>query len=88
MKKTIIKLVKNKHVKKAIKNKYIRKHIRKHKKFINYTWVGIATALLYVFFLWLLIDIMHIPTLISSTATVGGMFLLKYYLYKKTGFAT
>lgn len=84
MKKTTKKWMKSKHLLKVVDHRYIRKY----KGFINYTWIGLATAVIYIIFLWLLIDILHIPTVISSTVTVGGMFLLKYYLYKKTGFAT
>jgi putative flippase GtrA len=74
----------NKHIKKIVNHQYIKKH----RGFINYTWVGIAVTILNIFFLWLFIDIFRIPTIISSISVVGGLFLLKYYLYKKTGFAT
>ena len=60
--------------------------INKYKNFITYTYIGIIVTVLNIFLLWLFIDIYKIPTLISSTVIVGGLFLLKFFLYVKTGF--
>lgn len=51
-----------------------------HKKFFHYTWIGVVISALNVFFLWLMIDIMHIPTVISSITVVVGNFILRYVL--------
>ena len=51
------------------------------KKFLHYTWIGIFISLLNIFFLWLLIDIFDIGTVISSILVVGGTFILRYILF-------
>ena len=51
------------------------------KKFAHYTWIGIFISALNVFFLWLLIDILDISTIISSILVVGLTFLLRYVLF-------
>ncbi len=60
--------------------------IKKNNNFMIYTHVGIIITILNIFLLWIFIDFLEIPTLISSTLIVGGLFILKFYLYKKTGF--
>ncbi|HRZ30063.1 MAG TPA: GtrA family protein [Candidatus Paceibacterota bacterium] len=52
-----------------------------NKKFAHYTWVGIFISLLNVFLLWLFIDILGIPTVISSLIVVAGTFILRYVLF-------
>ena len=64
----------------------MKKLIKKHKNFFTYAYVGIIVTVLNIFLLWLFIDIYRIPTLISSTIIVGGLFLFKFFLYVKTGF--
>ncbi len=51
------------------------------KKFVRYTWIGIFISILNIFFLWLLIDIFGIPTIISSTSVIGVTFVLRYVLF-------
>ncbi len=51
------------------------------KKFMHYTWIGIFISLLNIFLLWLLIDIMGIPTVISSLLVVILTFVLRYVLF-------
>lgn len=51
------------------------------KKFFHYTWIGLLISALNVFFLWLLIDIFHIPTVIAGFLVVGGTFLFRYVLF-------
>ncbi len=51
-----------------------------------YTWVGLFITVLNIVLIWLFIDIFHIPTIISSTVVVGGLFILKFFIYKATGF--
>ena len=52
-----------------------------NKKFAHYTWIGIFISLLNIFFLWLLIDVFGIPTIVSSTLVVAVTFLLRYILF-------
>lgn len=51
------------------------------KKFIHYTWIAVFISLLNIFLLWLLIDIVNIPTIIASTLVVGITFVLRYVLF-------
>jgi len=57
----------------------------KNLPFFKYTWVGAIFSVLNIVLLWIMIDMMHIPTLISSTVVVGGLFVAKYFAYKLTG---
>lgn len=68
-----------------IKN-FLRNQIQNKKSFIVYSEVGIFIAILNIVLIWLFIDVLSMPTIIASTIVVGGLFLLKFYLYKKTGF--
>jgi len=63
-------------------------YYKKHKNFIKYTAVGIVVSIINVALLYFLIDILKIPTVISGTVVVGITFLLKYFLYNWTGFAS
>ena len=56
------------------------------KNFTIYTTVGAFVSLANIIFVWLLIDIFHVPTLISTSAVVGFLFFLKFAIYRKTGF--
>ncbi len=60
------------------------KTIKDH-PFVKYTWVGGLFSVLNVVLLWIFIDALHIPTLISSTIVVGGLFVGKYFFYRYTG---
>jgi putative flippase GtrA len=51
------------------------------KRFLNYTWIGILISLLNVFLLWLFIDILDIPTVVSSVVVIGATFIIRYLLY-------
>lgn len=52
-----------------------------NKKFAHYTWTGVFISLLNVFLLWLMIDKVGIPTVISSFFVVGATFILRYVLF-------
>lgn len=52
------------------------------KSFLHYTWVSALFSLANIFFLWLLIDVLKVPTVISSTIVIGGTFLLRYIFFK------
>lgn len=70
--------------------KSIMQKIRNHRflqhSFAKYSYVGAFISLFTIFALWLLIDILGVPTLISSTAVVVVAFFLKYFFYKLVGF--
>jgi putative flippase GtrA len=53
------------------------------KKFAHYTWIGVFISVMNIIFLWLLIDILHIPTILSSILVVIITFLLRYVLFDK-----
>ena len=55
-----------------------------NKKFANYTWIAIFISVLNIFLLWLLIDIVDIPTVIASTAVAILTFILRYILFDST----
>lgn len=50
------------------------------KKFMHYTWIGVFISFLNIFFIWLLIDIFNVPTVIASTVVIGLTFILRYIL--------
>lgn len=51
------------------------------RRFVAYTWIGVAISTLNIALLWLTIDVMHVPTLVASTVIIGGTFLLRYVLF-------
>jgi len=55
-----------------------------HIQFIIYTVTVGFCYLLDIFLVWLLIDIFHIKTVISVTLVIGGLFLLRFILFKAT----
>jgi len=59
-----------------------------NKNFFTYTWVGTFISLLNIILVWILIDFLHVHTLIATTGVIGFLFFFKFYLYKKTGFTT
>lgn len=52
-----------------------------HQKFAHYTWASIFISLLNIFLLWLLIDIVGIPTVLSSILVIGCTFIFRYLLF-------
>ncbi len=57
----------------------------KNHSFFKYSWVGAVFTVLNIGLVWLFIDVLHIPTIISSAVVVGGLFVLKYFFYKWAG---
>ncbi|MAG38835.1 hypothetical protein CMO90_01995 [Candidatus Woesearchaeota archaeon] len=49
--------------------------------FSKYTFIGLIVSLLNIFFVWLLIDILKIETLMATSLVVMSVFFLKFYLY-------
>jgi hypothetical protein len=50
--------------------------------FIHYAWTGAFISALNIFLLWVLIDRLHIETVVASTGIVGGTFVLRYMLFR------
>ena len=53
-----------------------------HIQFIIYTVVVVFCSILNIVFVWFLVDIHHISTVISVTSVVVGLFLLRFMLFK------
>ena len=53
-----------------------------NKNFFHYLWSGGFFTFLNIFFVWLFIDIFEIPTIISSTVVIGGLFIARYLVYR------
>ncbi|KKQ77587.1 MAG: hypothetical protein US98_C0001G0014 [Parcubacteria group bacterium GW2011_GWC1_38_6] len=51
------------------------------KKFLHYLWTSIFISVLNIVFLYVFIDILGIPTIISSTAVIGSTFIIRYILF-------
>lgn len=54
------------------------------KSFLHYVWVSGLFSLVNIFLLWLLIDVLDIPTILASTVVIGGTFILRYVFFKLT----
>src|SRR3989338_8218581 len=50
------------------------------RNFLHYFWTGGAVTVTQVALLWFFIDVMRIPTIISSIIVVGGLFFLRYLI--------
>jgi len=55
-----------------------------HVQFIIYTGIIAFCSILNIVLVWFLVDIIHIATVISITAVVIGLFLLRFILFKAT----
>lgn len=53
------------------------------KSFFHYFWTGGLFTVLNIFLVWLFIDILKIPTIVSSTIVIGGLFIIRYVVYKQ-----
>lgn len=51
------------------------------KRFLHYTWIAVLISVMNVFFLWLLIDVLHVATILSSIIVVVGTFIFRYILF-------
>jgi putative flippase GtrA len=52
------------------------------KSFFHYVWTGGFFTILNIFLVWLFIDVLGISTIVSSTVVIGGLFILRYIVYK------
>ncbi len=51
------------------------------RKFFYYTCIGTFIAVLNIFLLWLLIDIVKMKTVVASTLVIGFTFIFRYVLF-------
>lgn len=56
-----------------------------HPRFARYTTTNIAFSLANIILVWLFIDILHIPTVVSSAVVIYGLFILKFFAFDKIG---
>lgn len=49
--------------------------------FAKYTAIGLTASLLNIFFVWLLVDHLHVPSAIGISTVVFAIFLFKFYMY-------
>ncbi len=54
------------------------------RQFIKYTTIQVGSGLLNIIGVWFLIDILHQPTVFSSTFVVSILFILRFILFKMT----
>ncbi len=55
-----------------------------HIQFTIYSTIVAFSFILHIVLIWFLIDIMYIPTIVSVTAVVFGLFILRFILFKIT----
>ena len=55
-----------------------------HKHFLKYAAINMSIGLLNIIFVWFFIDIIGIPTAISSAVVVYGLFMLRFGTFKIT----
>ena len=53
--------------------------------FSKYSFIGLFITIINIIMLYFMIDILGISTIVSSTIVVGGLFIIKFILYIKTG---
>jgi len=56
------------------------------KSFTIYSSVGAFISTANIFLVWLLIEVFEVNTLISTSSVVIFLFVLKFFIYRKTGF--
>ena len=66
--------------------KLIQNLWKTQRNFIIYLIVGAGISFANIVLLYILIDIVGLSTIISGTLVVGSLFILKYFIYKWTGF--
>jgi len=57
------------------------------RQFLLYSGIGAFIYVLNVALLYLFIDILGVSTVVSSSAIIAALFILKYILYRATGFS-
>lgn len=53
-------------------------------QFYQYAIISGGISLVNIVLLWVFIDYLHIPTIVSSIVVVGGTFIVRYGLFRKT----
>lgn len=57
------------------------------RQFLLYCGIGGIVYVLNVALLYVFIDMWGISTVVSSSIVIGGLFVLKYVMYRATGFS-
>lgn len=52
-----------------------------NRSFVHYFWISAFVSLLNIVALWLLIDFLHVPTLLATTLVIGSTFISRYLLF-------
>lgn len=52
------------------------------RSFFHYLWTGGLFTVLNIVLVWFFIDVLKIPTIISSAVVIGGLFLGRFILYR------
>jgi len=60
---------------------FIHRHFY-NRTFGHYVWTGGLFTVLNIFFVWLFIDILHVPTLLASSIVIGGLFIARFLVYR------
>ncbi len=68
-------------IKKSIKRNFERHYLN----FRKYAFIGVIFSLLEIFFLWIFIDMMKSPILITTVIVIGLSTLFKFYSYVLSG---
>ncbi len=55
-----------------------------HKQFKKYSVIQFGSAILNIFSIWLLIDILHIQTVVASSLVIVILFILRFVVFKLT----
>ena len=66
--------------------KILKSAWKTQRNFIIYLIVGAGISLANIFLLYILIDIIGLSTLVGGTFVVSSLFILKFFIYKWTGF--
>ena len=53
-------------------------------QFTIYSIIAVFSFVLHITLIWFLIDIMNIPTIISVTTVIVGLFIIRFVLFKVT----
>lgn len=56
-----------------------------HKQFLKYASASISLAIANIILMWFFVDIINIPTVISSITIVCGLFILRFFAFDRVG---
>lgn len=55
-----------------------------NKQFVHYSWIAVAISLLNIFLLWVLIDLVHLHTVLAGFVVMIITFFSRFLLYSIT----